>query len=113
MDAIGGQEVWLPALLPKALWEETGRWALYGKELMRIKDRHEREFALGPTHEEAITDIVRKNVRSYKQLPLLLYQLQTKFRDEERPKSGILRTREFIMKDSYSFDRDEKGLEVN
>lgn len=108
MDAIGGQEVWLPALLPRALWDETGRWALYGKELMRIKDRHGREFALAPTHEEAITDIVRKNVRSYKQLPLLLYQLQTKFRDEVRPRFGVMRAREFYMKDAYSFHADEE-----
>lgn len=108
MDAIGGQEVWLPALLPRALWDETGRWALYGKELMRIKDRHGREFALAPTHEEAITDIVRKNVRSYKQLPLLLYQFQTKFRDEVRPRFGVMRAREFYMKDAYSFHADEE-----
>ncbi|MFH1378669.1 MAG: proline--tRNA ligase [bacterium] len=108
MNNAGGQEVWLPALQPRALWEETGRWAVYGKELMRLKDRHDREFALGPTHEEVITDIVRKEVRSYKQLPLLLYQFQTKFRDEIRPRFGIMRAREFYMKDAYSFHRDEE-----
>jgi prolyl-tRNA synthetase len=112
MNRAGGQEVLLPALLPAELWQETGRWDIYGKELMRIKDRHDREFCLGPTHEEAITDLVRKEVRSYKQLPLNLYQIQTKFRDEIRPRFGLMRGREFLMKDAYSFDRDETGLEV-
>ncbi|MCX5781140.1 MAG: proline--tRNA ligase [Elusimicrobia bacterium] len=111
MNAINGQEVWLPLLLPKELWEETGRWALYGKELFRLKDRKESDFCLGPTHEEVITDLVRKDVRSYRQLPLMLYQFGTKFRDEIRPRFGIMRAREFYMKDAYSFHTDEKDLE--
>jgi len=113
MNRAGAQEVLLPALLPSELWKETGRWDVYGKELMRIQDRHEREYCLGPTHEEIITDLVRKEVRSYRQLPLNLYQIQTKFRDEIRPRFGLMRGREFIMKDAYSFDRNEEGLEVN
>ncbi len=111
MDASGAQEVHLPAFQPKELWDETGRWDLYGKELMRIRDRHERDFCLGPTHEEIITDLVRREIRSYRQLPINLYQIQTKFRDEIRPRFGLMRGREFLMKDAYSFDRDEKGLE--
>ncbi len=111
MDAAGALEVKLPAILPSELWKETGRWDVYGKELFRIKDRHDREFCLGPTHEEAITDLVRNNVKSYKELPLNLYQIQTKYRDEIRPRFGVMRAREFIMKDAYSFDRDEAGLE--
>lgn len=113
MDKAGAQEVLLPAVQPAGLWQETGRWDIYGKELMRIKDRHERDFCLGPTHEEVITDLVRNNVSSYKDLPLMLYQIQTKFRDEIRPRFGLMRGREFIMKDCYSFDLDEKGLKVN
>ncbi|MEW6041734.1 MAG: proline--tRNA ligase, partial [Elusimicrobiota bacterium] len=111
MNRIGGQEVWLPLLLPKELWEETGRWSLYGKELFRLKDRKEGEFCLGPTHEEAITDIVRKEVRSYRELPLMLYQFGTKFRDEIRPRFGVMRAKEFYMKDAYSFHALEKDAE--
>lgn len=103
MDRAGAQEVLLPFVVPKELWEESGRWALYGKELLRLKDRHDREFCLGPTHEEVITDLVRNNVRSYRQLPLHLYQIQIKFRDEVRPRFGLMRGREFTMKDGYSF----------
>ena len=111
MDAAGAQQLLLPALAPAELWKETGRWDIYGKELMRIKDRHERDFCLGPTHEEVITDLVRNNVKSYKELPLMLYQIQTKFRDEIRPRFGLMRGREFLMKDCYSFDGDDKGME--
>ena len=111
MNAVGGQELLLPTLHPRQLWEETGRWNEYGKEMLKVLDRHEREFGLGPTHEEVITDLVRKEVKSYRQLPLLLYQFQTKFRDEIRPRFGVMRCREFVMKDAYSFDRDEKGLD--
>ncbi len=110
MDEAGAQEVLLPAVQPAELWKQTGRWDVYGKELLRMKDRHERDFCLGPTHEEVITDLVRNNVSSYKELPLMLYQIQTKFRDEIRPRFGLMRGREFIMKDCYSFDRDAKGL---
>ncbi|MCG2677143.1 proline--tRNA ligase, partial [bacterium] len=113
MNRVGAQEVLLPALSPQELWEESGRWGVYGPELMRIKDRHNRLFGLGPTHEEVITDLVRREVKSYKQLPLTLYQIQTKFRDEIRPRFGMMRAREFHMKDAYSFDRDEKNLEKN
>ncbi len=113
MDAKGGQEVLLPIMQPAELWQETGRWDIYGDEMFRLKDRHEREFCLGPTHEEIVTDLVRGEVRSYKQLPLLLYQIQNKYRDERRPRFGLMRGREFIMKDLYSFDRDEAGLEVS
>ncbi|AFM01391.1 prolyl-tRNA synthetase [Desulfitobacterium dehalogenans ATCC 51507] len=110
MDIKGGQEVLLPIIQPAELWRESGRWDLYGQELMRLNDRHNREFCLGPTHEEIITDLVRGEIRSYKQLPLLLYQIQNKYRDERRPRFGLMRGREFIMKDLYSFDRDEAGL---
>ncbi|MFH1368762.1 MAG: proline--tRNA ligase [Elusimicrobiota bacterium] len=112
MNAINGHEVSLPILLPKELWEETGRWGLYGKELFRIKDRKESEFCLGPTHEEVMTDLVRREVRSYRQLPLMLYQFGTKFRDEIRPRFGVMRAREFLMKDAYSFHADEKDAEA-
>jgi prolyl-tRNA synthetase len=111
MNRAGAQEVLLPALQPAELWQESGRWPVYGKELMRLKDRHERDFCLGPTHEEVITDLVRRDIRSYRQLPLNLYQIQTKFRDEIRPRFGLMRGREFIMKDAYSFDRDDAGAE--
>lgn len=104
MDAKGGQELMLPIVQPAELWQETGRWNLYGPEMFRLKDRHNREFCLGPTHEEIITDLVRSEVRSYKQLPLMLYQIQNKYRDERRPRFGLMRGREFIMKDLYSFD---------
>lgn len=110
MDAKGGQEVLLPIVQPAELWRETGRWDVYGPEMFRLTDRHEREFCLGPTHEEIVTDLVRGEVRSYKQLPLLLYQIQNKYRDERRPRFGLMRGREFVMKDLYSFDRDEAGL---
>ncbi|TLM99969.1 proline--tRNA ligase, partial [bacterium] len=113
MDRKGGQELMLPIIQPAELWEESGRWDVYGDELFRLKDRHGRSFALGPTHEEIITDLVRGEVRSYKQLPLLLYQLQNKYRDERRPRFGLMRGREFIMKDLYSFDRDEAGLDAS
>src|ERR671924_459990 len=106
MNRAGGQEVFLPALQPGELWQESGRWEVYGKELMRLKDRHERDFCLGPTHEEVITDLVRREIRSYRQLPLMLYQIQTKFRDEIRPRFGLMRGREFVMKDAYSFHAD-------
>ena len=111
MDASGAQEVFMPMVQPKELWEETKRWEKMGPELLRIKDRHERDFCLGPTHEEVITDIIRTNVKSYKELPLNIYQIQTKFRDEVRPRYGIMRGREFLMKDSYSFNIDEDSLQ--
>jgi len=107
MNQIGGQEVFLPSIQPAELWQESKRWNFYGKELLRMKDRHDREFCYGPTHEEVITDIVRKEIKSYRQLPTILYQIQTKFRDEVRPRFGIMRGREFIMKDAYSFHADE------
>lgn len=110
MNAKGGQEVLMPIMQPAELWKNSGRWDLYGAELFRLKDRHSREFCLGPTHEEIITDLIQGEVRSYKQLPLLLYQIQNKYRDERRPRFGLMRGREFIMKDLYSFDRDEAGL---
>ncbi|MDD5382381.1 MAG: proline--tRNA ligase [Candidatus Margulisbacteria bacterium] len=110
MTRAGAQEVLMPTLLPAELWQETGRWEMYGKELFRIKDRHDREFCLGPTHEEVITDLVRNTIRSYKQLPVNLYQIQTKFRDEIRPRFGLMRGREFMMKDAYSFHASEESL---
>ena len=110
MDASGAQEVLMPMVQPKELWEETQRWKKMGPELLRIQDRHERDFCLGPTHEEVITDLIRNNVKSYKELPLNLYQIQTKFRDEVRPRYGVMRGREFLMKDSYSFNLDEDSL---
>jgi len=110
MDAKGGQEVLLPIIQPGELWRESGRWDVYGPEMFRLRDRHDREFCLGPTHEEIVTDLVRGEVRSYKQLPLLLYQIQNKYRDERRPRFGLMRGREFVMKDLYSFDRDDAGL---
>ncbi len=113
MDRAGGQELLLPALHPGELWKETGRWEIYGPELIRLKDRKDRDFCLGPTHEEVITDLARREIHSYRQLPLLLYQIQTKFRDEMRPRFGVMRAREFIMKDLYSFDRDFEGLRVS
>ena len=108
MNRVGGQEVFLPSIQPAELWQESKRWDFYGKELLRIKDRHDREFCYGPTHEEVITDIVRKEVKSYRQLPVILYQIQTKFRDEVRPRFGVMRGREFIMKDAYSFHANEE-----
>ena len=111
MDKAGGNEVSMPMVQPADLWQESGRWDFYGKELLRLRDRHNREYCLGPTHEEVITDIVRGEVRSYRQLPINLYQIQTKFRDEVRPRFGLMRGREFIMKDAYSFDKDQDGLD--
>ena len=109
MDRAGAMELLMPMVVPAGLWEESGRWEQYGKELLRIKDRKETEFCLGPTHEEVITDVVRGTVRSYRQLPLNLYQIQGKFRDEIRPRFGLMRGREFIMKDAYSFDLEDAG----
>jgi len=102
MDAAGAAEVFMPAVQPADLWRESGRWKAYGAELLRFSDRHAREFCMGPTHEEVITDIVRQQISSYRQLPFNLYQIQTKFRDEVRPRFGVMRAREFIMKDAYS-----------
>ena len=110
MDAIDGQELMMPAALPAELWQQSGRWQVYGDELWRLKDRHGRDFCLGPTHEECITYHFKNDFRSYKQLPQRLYQIQTKFRDERRPRFGLMRGREFVMKDMYSFDLDEDGL---
>lgn len=109
MELTGAQEVLMPIMTPAELWQETGRWQKYGKELMRVKDRHDRDYALGPTHEEVITDMVRRELKSYKQLPMNLFQIATKFRDEVRPRFGVMRSREFLMKDGYSFDVDEKS----
>jgi len=111
MDAKGGQELAMPIIQPAEMWQETGRWSVYGDEMFRLKDRHNRDFCLGPTHEELITTLVKGEVRSYRQLPLMLYQIQNKYRDEIRPRFGLMRGREFIMKDLYSFDRDEAGLD--
>jgi prolyl-tRNA synthetase len=111
MDNVGAQEILLPTVVPAELWQESGRWDFYGKELLRIKDRHEKYFCFGPTHEETITDLVRKNIKSYKQLPLSLYQIQNKFRDEIRPRFGIMRAREFGMKDAYSFHETDECLD--
>lgn len=111
MDKAGAQEVLMPAIQPAELWQESGRWEKYGKELLRLHDRHNREFCVGPTHEEVITDMVRKELRSYKQLPVNFYQVQTKFRDEIRPRFGVMRSREFIMKDAYSFHLTQESLQ--
>lgn len=111
LDTIGSSELLMPALQPRDLWEESGRWDKYGPELMRLQDRKERDFCLGPTHEEIITQVVRDYLNSYKKLPLALYQIQTKFRDEMRPRFGLMRGREFIMKDAYSFSETEEGLD--
>lgn len=113
MDAKSGQELVMPIMQPAELWKETGRWDVYGDEMFRLQDRHNRDFCLGPTHEELITTLVKTDVRSYRQLPLMLYQIQNKYRDEIRPRFGLMRGREFIMKDAYSFDRDEAGLDVS
>jgi len=111
MDQAGAQEVLMPAIQPAELWQESGRWEQYGPELLRLKDRHDREFCFGPTHEEIITDLIRREIRSYKQLPANFYQIQTKFRDEIRPRFGIMRAREFLMKDAYSFHLDQNSLQ--
>ena len=113
MNRAGAQELLMPAVQPANLWQESGRWDFYGKELLRFKDRHDRDYCMGPTHEEVITDLVRGEVRSYRQLPINLYQIQTKFRDEIRPRFGLMRGREFIMKDAYSFDRDNAGADIS
>src|SRR5450631_2433464 len=112
MNAIGGQEMLLPALNPAEIWKESGRWEIMGDNLFRLKDRFGRDLCLGMTHEEVMTSIARGELRSYKQLPQIWYQIQTKFRDEPRPKSGLLRVRQFIMKDSYTFDIDAAGLDA-
>ncbi len=111
MDRAGALEVLMPAVQPAELWQESGRWEQYGPELLRLKDRHDREFCFGPTHEEVITDLIRREIRSYKQLPSNFYQIQTKFRDETRPRFGVMRAREFIMKDAYSFHLDQASLQ--
>ena len=112
MDRIGAQEILMPSIQPAELWHESGRWAQYGAELLRITDRHHHEFCYGPTHEEVVTDLARRELRSYKQLPLILYQIQTKFRDEIRPRFGVMRAREFLMKDAYSFHEDDASLKT-
>ncbi len=113
MDKAGAQEIMMPIIQPAEIWEESGRWSVYGDEMFRLKDRHSRNFCLGPTHEELVTTLVRPDVRGYRQLPLNLYQIQSKFRDERRPRFGLMRGREFIMKDAYSFDLDNAGLDVS
>ncbi len=113
MNRAGAQEVFLPAVQPAELWQESGRWSMYGKELLRFKDRHNREYCIGPTHEEVITDLVRNEIKTYRQLPRNLYQIQTKFRDEIRPRFGVMRCREFSMKDAYSFDADWEGVDLS
>src|SRR4051794_21656455 len=113
MDRIGAQEVLFPALLPREYYEATGRWVEYGDGIFRLKDRKGADYLLGPTHEEMFTTLVKSEYSSYKDLPLSLYQIQTKYRDEARPRAGILRGREFLMKDSYSFDLDDEGLQVS
>ena len=111
MNRAGALELLMPAVQPAELWQKTGRWDQYGPLLLRMADRHGREYCVGPTHEEVITDIARKELRSYKQLPVNFYQVQTKFRDEIRPRFGVMRSREFIMKDAYSFDIDDEGMD--
>lgn len=113
MDKAGGQEISMPIVQPAEIWQESGRWSVYGDEMWRVKDRHGRGFCLGPTHEEMVTTLIRDEVRSYKQLPLSLYQIQNKYRDERRPRFGLMRSREFIMKDMYSFDKDVEGMNVS
>ena len=110
MNRAGALELLMPGVQPAELWQESGRLEQYGPELLRIKDRHDRDFVLGPTHEEVVTDIARREIKSYRQLPVNFYQIQTKFRDEIRPRFGVMRGREFIMKDAYSFDRDQAAL---
>ncbi|TAM11851.1 MAG: proline--tRNA ligase [Nevskiaceae bacterium] len=111
MDRAGANEIRMPGVIPAELWQESGRWQKYGPELLRFKDRHDRDFVLGPTHEEVVTDLIRRDIRSYKQLPVNLYQIQTKFRDEIRPRFGVMRGREFIMKDAYSFHVTQEDLD--
>ena len=111
MNRAGAQEILMPAITPAELWQETGRWDKFGPQMLKMKDRHERDFCFGPTHEEVVCDIARREIRSYRQLPLNFYQIQTKFRDEIRPRFGVMRAREFIMKDAYSFHADQASLE--
>lgn len=113
MNNAGAQEFLASALIPAELWQESGRWDAYGAEMFRVKDRNSRDFCLGPTHEEVFTDIARNEIKSYKQLPVNLYQIQTKYRDERRPRFGVMRSREFVMKDAYSFDKDQAGLDAS
>ncbi|OGC76804.1 MAG: proline--tRNA ligase, partial [candidate division Zixibacteria bacterium RBG_16_50_21] len=113
MNAAGAQEITMPVLQPAEIWQQSGRWETIGKELMRLKDRHERDLILGPTHEEVVTSLLRGEVKSYRQLPMNLYQIQVKFRDEIRPRFGLMRGREFIMKDAYSFDANEESFKVS
>ena len=113
MDAAGAQEIMMPIMQPAEIWQESGRWGAYGAEMIRLKDRHNREYCLGPTHEEMVTTLIKGDIRSYRQLPMNVYQIQDKFRDERRPRFGLMRSRDFIMKDAYSFDRDEAGLDVS
>src|SRR5512147_3002014 len=112
MNASGAIELLMPAVQPAELWQESGRWDQYGPELLRLKDRHQRDFCLGPTHEEVVSDIVRREVKSYRDLPLNFFQIQTKFRDEIRPRFGVMRGREFVMKDAYSFHSDKASLDA-
>ena len=113
MDRAGAQEVLMSSLIPSELWRESGRWDVFGPEMFKLKDRNDREFCLGPTHEEVFTDLIRNEIKSYRQLPIILYQIQTKFRDERRPRFGVMRSREFIMKDAYSFDTDWDKLDIS
>ena len=113
MNHAGAQEVLMPAVQPAELWQESGRWDQMGAEMLRMKDRHQRDFCIGPTHEEVITDWVRNEIKSYKQLPANFYQLQTKFRDERRPRFGVMRAREFLMKDAYSFHISQESLQAD
>ena len=112
MNRAGAVELLMPAVQPAELWQESGRWAVFGPQMLKIKDRHDRDFCFGPTHEEVITDLARKEIRSYRQLPVNFYQVQTKFRDEIRPRFGVMRAREFLMKDAYSFHPDEDSLDA-
>src|SRR6476469_2552480 len=111
MDGSGAIELLMPAVQPAELWQETGRWDVFGPQMLKIKDRHQRDFCFGPTHEEVITDIARREIKSYRQLPFTFYQIQTKCRDEIRPRFGVMRAREFVMKDAYSFHADVASLE--
>src|SRR5512138_2775841 len=110
MNRAGAIELLMPSVQPAELWQESGRWSFYGKELLRFRDRKEGEFCMGPTHEEVITDMVRREIKSYRQMPVNFYQIQTKFRDEVRPRFGVMRAREFVMKDAYSFDVDDAAM---
>ena len=111
MAKAGAEEVLMSAIVPAELWKESGRWEVYGPEMFKLRDRNSREFCLGPTHEEVFTDLIRNEIKSYKQLPINIYQIQTKYRDEKRPRFGLMRGREFVMKDAHSFDKDNEGLD--